>query len=519
MRRCGAWVLAGLLTCAVAWPAPVAAGKLDDTRKRSAAACRHPITKRWNIVTSTTSTVFSCNVRGWRYQQFQQRMQKQAPNLFRFKRGWNVFQGKRNRLEKKFYMDSLAVTKISRGRDWFPIWWVENYRDAPARAALGVFLYKVPNAAQLIATAIGTPARISLAFDRTPPTAYWALWYLGAKKYVDTMIQGFYAKSRRGRGITHHTQFALSVLDRWKLTRAQVRKIESFCKEKVFQPSGFQGATAGCLRFLGRIRTKDSQLQQFLVQYTGSSTSLYSLEAIRALGHMRYRRLRSKLKANLSRAKQRRTRRVKRGRRYKRKTVISYSTHFNAVPSAIALVGLGDRKAYKIVKDWVMTYDKRDFLDNNLAFDKVFTEAAYASPRALKKLRRLLRKAYKKAERAFRKNPRMKRHVRLAAVSLLQIGDRQGLKRVLRVLGDTDKLEIRTLLKELGARPGGTFSGRRGIGHIKVGKGGLKARDAQKIAKTIRKRFIFWRDTTIREHAMQAVADIEALILIAKKRL
>ncbi|MFH2010830.1 MAG: hypothetical protein ABI333_29785 [bacterium] len=519
MTRFGMLTLTGLLSGAIALSTAADARPLDDTKQGSAPFCRSPIVKRWLKLAPPRREPKKCDDTGRVHNRFQLRMNKQKPNLFEAQRGWDVFQGNKNPLELKFYVDSLAVTKISGGRDWFPIYWVEHRRHGPARAALGLYLYRHPKAADLIANAIATPQRVGLGWGNGLPTAWWALWYLGGKQHVDTIIRGFTAVTDRNRAITRHTNFVLSVLDRWKLTEAQIKKIEDFCLDKVFQPRGFGGAVLGCLRYLGRIQTKNKQLQQFIMQHFTGRNTIGSLEAVRALMGMAHKPFKKKAQANIKQAKRKYVQLGKRGRR---KTVTGYSTHFHAVNSAMALLAMGDRKALKIIKGWVMTYDFQGFVHNEDAFQSVFREAAYAHPTALKKMKQVLRSAFKKAVKMARKNDRMKRVVRDTAVFLLQLGDKTGLKTVLDVIKDNDKKAFESVLDGMGAAPARTYfgwSGNAGVGHIKIGKNGLSVNDAQKLIKAIKARFMFYPRQSTRAAMIQAIADIEAGIHIAQKGL
>lgn len=518
MRSFGVTMVGGLAMAAMLFGGVKEAQAGDPTQRNLKVMCDNPIVKKWSVLTPSTG-VFACRSK-WRFHKLTMNMQREHLNLFKSKRGWNIFQGRRKSArEKAYFVDSLVPNMVARYY-WFPIWWVAYYKKGPARAALGVYLYKVPNAAKLIAQSIGTNGHFKMGHSYSTPTAYWALWFLGGKVYADVMIKRFHAK-RYSKGYTAHTNFALTVMDRWKLNKSQVKRIESFCVNKVFQPAGFTNATRGCIRYLGRIRTKNSTARQFLVQHAGTSDSTNSSEAIRALGHIGYKGIKGKLKANVAQAKRNSSRLIKRRRRYKRKKVVTYSTHFNSAPSLIALIGMGDRKALKIVKGWLMTYDKRNNIDNNTAFEAAYREGAFASPKAAKKLKNLYRKAFKKALKNLRKNPRMKQSARQAAVALLQMGDKTGLKHVIKVLKDTDMNEVSDVLEGIGANPNRTWGARStgGIAHIKVGKKGLSVKDAQKLVNTIKGKFMFWRGNKLRTFAIHAVADIEAQILIVKNKL
>ncbi len=495
------------------------------TRSGSDAYCKSSIVKRWRKLGVSRRASQRCSDSGPKDRRFHRQMLRLRPNFFTSKFAGRIFEGQKNKTELQYYVDALVTTRLSGGHLWFPMFWIDSRRSATKRAPLALYLYKHNNAAKLIAKAIATPKHVALGFGKAKPTAWWSLWYLGAKQHVDTIIGGFRAVGLRNRALTRHTSFMLSVLDRWKLSSAQKAKVEKFCRDHVLKPgASHRGAALGCMRYLGRIQTRDKGLQKAIMSFIGARATLGSMEAIRALSHIRYKGFKKRAKANLKSAKHTFVKIKRRGRRIKRSTYKGYTAHHDAVPSAVALVGLGDRKALRIIKSWLMTYDMQGFIHQETAFHAVFQETAFAHPKAIKKIKPLLRRALKKARKKARKNDRMKRVVLFASLAMLQMGDKSGLKVVLKAIKNAKRKRLYYITNYLGGTPSNTYTAwgsGSGMGHVKVGKKAIRIRDAKKIIKALTKRFktIPIKKTNTRSYLLQAIADIQANILVAKNKL
>jgi len=301
--------------------------------------------------------------------------------------------------------------------------------------------------------------------------------------------------------------------------------VESFCLDHVLRPgASHRGAALGCVRYLGRIRTSNKVARKLIADLVTDRATLGSREAFRAFSHIGSKRLRKQAQANLKSAERNFVKVIRRGRRVKQVSYKGHTAHNDAVGSAIYLLGLGDRKMVKILDAWLMTYDISGNLHQENAFLEVFQEAAFASPKAQKKLRPMLHKALKKALGAARKSSIMERVALTASLSLLQMGDSFGLKTVLKAIATVDRQRLYHIVGFMGTVPSNTFKAwgiGTGIGHLKVGRGGLSIGDARKLANALRRRFktVPWKKVDTRAYLMQAVADIDACILVAQQNL
>ncbi len=502
-----------------------AARPLDPTKTGSEDYCRSPVVKRWRKMGPARYLPSRCTDNGPTNMQLHRKMLRLKGNYFTSRFSWAVVGGQKDPQELQYYVDSLATTRLRGGRTWFPIFWVDSRRQSQVRAPLALYLYKHPNAAQLIAAAITTPKQVGVGYATAEPTPWWALWYLGAKQYAPTIIGSLLASSERGRPVTRHTQFILSVLDRWHLSPALKNKVEQFCINHVLKPGATHGGAAlGCMRYLGRIQTKNPTARQLIAGHIKGRATLGSLEAIRALSHMGSKKLKKIARANLKSAERNFVKLVKRGRRVRQVSYKAHTAHHDAVPSAIALVGLGDGKALSIIKHWLMTYDISGHIQQENAFLAVFQETAFAPPRAIKKIKPLLRKALQKAISVSRKNKSMERVALYASLALLQLGDNSGLSRVLKAIKTIKRDSLYHLTVHLGTDPAKTYSAwgiGSGIGHLRVGPGGVSIKDAMKLVNALHSRFktIPVKKPNDRAYVLQAIADIHAVIEVARKKL
>jgi hypothetical protein len=427
---------------------------------------------------------------------------------------WNVILGKSSAQLRSYYTDALH-TYLWNGRPKFTLSFI--HRGIQKGLAIKALLHGVPGLADRLAPTIDSNKEIHWLWGSNAGDVYWSLFYLGAKNKLPAMFSGL----SEVRLSANHVRAIYGFSYAWKLSKAQVRKLETLCTAKVFGPGKYKVAEANCLRWLGRTTTRNKLAQRFVRKYVTSSYSVPQAEAIRAAGALRLKAAKRKLQDNLAKAYAKRTRLVKRGRRYKRVKSDTWSTNWNAVPSAVALLGLGDRQAKKAIGHWTQI-DRKTGRCNHTAIEHLFVEAVFAHPRAQKKLNRTLKKLYKKMVKLQRKNRTLRGTVRRAALALLQMGDRAGLKVALQVLTDGDRGNVGDLLSGLGANPHGWVGpagNRAGLGHITVGKGGLKTRDAQKLANKIKAEFPMWNDKGLRAKALQAWTDINTRIGIANKKL
>ncbi len=345
---------------------------------------------------------------------------------------------------------------------------------------------------------------------------YEALWRLGAKSKLDIMIKGM----SNHRCKTWHVRTLLSRLDAWKLSGAQKKKVEDLCVETILPSSDsrLRDSVWACAQWLGRVGTKSADAKEFLIKLTGLGAKTEAFAARRALGNLKHRGARKLFKSKLKASFRKRQRSVRVGRRTKRFKIKTWAENQTNISMGVALATMGDGYGKKALRYWV-GFLKDGSFNNSGAYTFAFNEAAFATPKGYKKVRSILVKAFKKGVKLLRKHPRHSRYVTQAAINLMQQGDKSALKHVMKVLKNGDRHEVREILQACGAKLGLDPGGKWGPRHLRVGKGGLSVKNAQKLVKLIRRRFKFWSDRYVKEWAIKAVLEIEARIIAVKMRL
>ncbi len=437
-----------------------------------------------------------------------QKMTKQCSSVSYLycKPAWNAFDGKPMKGAAAFVKATMEVAKWGdNGKYWT---WKFQYHASGVgrRAMLGSVVFKVPNAAKLIAATMDSREKITKLHTNDTQEPMQALWYLGAKQYTDTIIN-----SLDHWDYAAHRNFAMFFLWNWKLTKAQKNKVVNHCIEKVFRGTKRKAkrSVRACLLFLGRVKTRNKKAKQYLENLLESNDG--GQWAMRAAGYMGYKSVKRDLQKLLKKEHRKKT--VYVGSR--RKKIDAWNSSDLAVAAAVALVGMGDRKALKAIKYWASYNKKYKRPVDSGGCEAVAYEVGFASPKAKKKITKILLKALKNLERDDKRgNLRYKRAV---IVGLAQAGARKVLKPLLRELRGRDQRGLLQILKGIGGAKTLWHDSRRGLVGIAVGKGGFSVRDAQKVAKYIRGRIEFYSDSSSKRFAIQAVLDIEARIKAAKK--
>jgi len=434
-----------------------------------------------------------------------------AKSLLKCKVGWDAAAGHPMPGVKQFFTDSLAIA------NWAGFWQykfqvVDTY--AGPRAMYGAVLFKVPKAADLIAQSLltrkrfvnlyGGPRRTTFV-DEAAMYPYLALFYLGAKSKADLMISQLSI-------VGAHQHHFLNFAHFWKLSKAQKRKIQATCLKILGMTSAKLRVKRSCVRYLARIGFKSSDFRSHLLTFASQSASYEGMDAVRALGILKIKRAKKQLKAILSRGKKIKKRRVGKRRRSRKVKLTTWVGNDNMASAAVALAAMGDRKAMKPIKYWLSLSD-RGLVDAR-GYTALVFEATLTSPAMQKKLAKLIKKTLKKLRSFTRSN--MARAYRHGHMALLQMGDKVGLKHVMGVLGGHDKRAIKETLQQLGGMLKPLAHRHRGIQRIRVGKGGIKVRDAKKLLAKIQSRMRFWADKRMKMYATQVIMELMGLIKAAR---
>jgi hypothetical protein len=423
-----------------------------------------------------------------------------------------TIKGKTNKSLREYYADGL-VTETHKGySEWVMTYIVEkHYYDA----AYGAFIHGVPKLADLLAPTVNSKEKIDTLWHGYAGRAYWVLFYLGAKNKMKDMIAGL----PEGNDGVDHVKAMYSFSQSWNLSKENTKALEEFCTGTVFQESNHRTATPYCLRWFGQINTKNKLAKRFVKKYINDHS--YKLEAIRTAGKLNLKDTKSLLQGFLKKSYSKQQVWVKVGRKSKRKKIDTWSRGYNSIPSAVALYGMGDKTAKKAIKYW-MKYDKKKSKCDHTAVQALFVEMLYASKKTQKKLKKDLKKLYKKMLKGQKKNSQLEGLVRRAALYFLQLGDTIGLKSIIKIIESGDNNNIIALLEGLGGDPTkwvGSSRGYAGLGHLTIGKKGLKAKVLKKIAKKLKSEFMMWNNYQVKGLANRTWFALNARILHAKNKL
>jgi hypothetical protein len=155
--------------------------------------------------------------------------------------GWDAFVGKAAPAAAGFFKDSLATAVVG-GKPVFKLGFGDP--EVGPRGTLGLVLWNVPGAADVLASSIDSLVKLEHLWCRGKWTPYRGLWLLGAKGKVETMIAGLPSLSCE----SPHLEYFLPRLDAWELTPAQQKTVTSWCTDKVFTSTTHQQYVPYCVR-------------------------------------------------------------------------------------------------------------------------------------------------------------------------------------------------------------------------------------------------------------------------------
>ncbi len=393
------------------------------------------------------------------------------------------------------------------------------------RSAIALAMFEAPQAADAIAKTMAKPVLIDDLY-RKCTAAYGArgLWLQGAagKKHLDTFLAA----------LKHNTQgckrpqvsWMLPHLDTWTLPAEQVKGMESFCTEQIWQENvGDTRPKTACLRYMGNINSTNSDVHEFVKSFAEGKNNTLRAEGIRTVGKLGIKSTEKFLQGRLAKAYREQTRKVKEGKKYVKKKTDTWNNNFDAVSSAVALMGMGDKNAPRAIDYW-LSYrpkgktGKMAFMWNQ-GFKEVARELAFAHPQAKQKLVGLTSKAFKAGLKHAENNDQLHRDLFAIAIGLSHVGDKDALKYLMGVLGGSDKNLVRDLLHAWGGEPSKMVElGRStvGLGRFPVGKDGYSAKEAQKVIDTIKKRLKFWSGGELKQDGIACALSIKANIAAAK---
>ena len=448
---------------------------------------------------------------------------------------WKALAGKPVEGASKFFMDALDMNMWSgahgcagtpqvcgpSGLDWsFTIEGPHTrYRPGSAVPAVkGLALYPTEGAAARIAATIETDKKQGDLWQEYAQHPYEALYYMGAKEQLPAILKGLSFKARNPS--RSHVKPTLLHLPAWTLSDEQVGQIADFCVELFTATKEDNKAIAACIRYLGVVQTKHEDAQEFIANYAnGQGDSWLHLHGIRAAASLGLKDSKENLQDNLKKAYREKIERIRKGKKRIEKKVDTWSAHHQAVPSAVALMGMKDKKAAKAIDYWLGFEERggREQFVHNQGFKLLAREANFADPKTKKKLHKLLAKAWKKAAALAEDNSGLDRDVFQGAIGLSQLGDQGALDYLIRYIRGKKGREsdIREVLKAWGGETKALMHGGNsniGIGHLSVGKDALKPKAAEALAKTIVKRMKFWSDVNMKILATNVVLDLRARI-------
>ncbi|MGB0590630.1 MAG: hypothetical protein ACPGU1_13210 [Myxococcota bacterium] len=385
-------------------------------------------------------------------------------------------------------------------------------------AAKGLVLYPVEGAAARIAATIETEKKQGDLWQEYVAMPYEALYYMGAKDQLGAILKGLTFNARNKE--RSQVKPTLLHLPAWSLAPEQVEQIASFCVELFSSTDENNRPIAACIRYLGMVETTHEDAREFIANYAnGQGDSWLHLHGIRAAAGLALKDAKENLQGNLKKAYREKTLRIRKGKKRIEKKVDTWSAHHQAVPSAVALMGMKDKQAAKAVAYW-LSFEERGGSEqfvHNQGFRLLAREANFADPKTKKKLLKLLSKAWKKAAKLAESQSGMERDVFQAALGLSQLGDKAAVDLLVSYIKGKKGREsdIREIFKAWGGDTKAIMHGGNsniGIGHLTVGKTGVPAKLAQSVADVIVKRMKFWSDKNTKGLATNVVLDLKARI-------
>lgn len=455
--------------------------------------------------------------------------------------GHKVFAGTRPEPKVvQWLFDTLAIAKWAdsspSGSNRYGESWASKIgtdRHSLPRAAGAMAWFKQPKGAAAIANTLTTSKRMTDLFRKEcqAPKVFRALWWYGSdgKAQLPTILKAltFHIKGHTGASESgckrSHVSTFLPYLDTWTLSPAQITQVETFCTGTVLQESvGSTHPKLACLRYMGAIASKNSAVRDFVQNLSTSNDTALQLEAFRAAGRMGLASAKPALKKALSRNYAMQQRNVKKGKRYKKVKVHTWNTGFNAIPAAVALLGMGDKDALNAIKYWLgIDVNGSSLSLASSGHEFLFKEAAFAHPKALKKLRPLLNKWFALVYKGAQKSTSLESPLLKAAIGLSHIGDKNALKVLAQTLKGGDRNKIKHILEAWGGnhklvvKPGRSTVG---LGRFPVGARGYSVSDAKALLGLIQKQFKMW-DKSLKSLGITVALGIQAGILATEKKL
>ena len=456
--------------------------------------------------------------------------------------GYKAVAGKHIDGMGQVFMDALAVQKWTgrhgcakepqvcgpKGDQWsFEIEGANSRMNHPTaiRAAKGLALYPMDGASDAIANTIDTAKKQGELWKKEVGVPYESLFYLGAKDKLPIMLKGLTFNERN----EDRAQVLpmLTHLPAWTLSPAQVEEVSSFCVELFPSNDENKKAIAACIRYLGVVGTQNSDAKDFIANFaSGQGDSWLTLHAMRAVAGLSLKDAKENLQENVPKAYTQRTKRERKGRKTIEKKVDTWNANWNAIPSAVALYSMGDKKMAKPLAYW-LGFEERggsEKMVHGQAFRLLAREINFAHPKAKKKLLKMVIKTWKKAEKLSKNDRGFETDLFTASLGLCQMGDKTVLAFLMKFI--TGKKgrdnDIRNILKSWGGSTQELLHGGNsniGIGRFPVGKDGFSPADAQKVVDTIKKRFKFWTDETTKGLAVAVMLDIQARINAVNNKL
>ncbi|MBU1241670.1 hypothetical protein KKD52_11265 [Myxococcota bacterium] len=472
---------------------------------------KDPVCKKWLVLEKNTTKQFGAyNNEGKIWE-----MTKDCSSLFNCQFGWDAFLGNPSADYAEFWGDSLSHTEDKEWGENAPIWKFNEDDAVGPRACTAAPLWNFKDAATLIAKTINTPKKIETLWCGTRDSSmkdspYRALWLIGAKDQADVMIKGMALKPRaESKCAQKHTTMFLAVADAWKLSKAQNTEIEKTCLA-IFQSteSHDKANVGGCIRYLGRTKTTSSDAVEFIKNYMGDSQQKH--EAARALAFMAVKDTAVKNEW-LKRVEQN-----KREKTVNKKKITWYDRNFEVGIGVVALYGMGDSTGEKVIKDYLGWDKTKKELTNPNGFKMLMTDAPFVADSHRKKLAGLIGGVFKDVVKLAGVKSQYDTYAMLAAVALVQLGDKAGLAHVLDILKGNDQNLLRDLFEYIGETPDALGGAAKGLGYVRVGKDGLTEKEARQIIDTIKARFKFWSNSNHKHSGLKVALDIEARLKAAK---
>lgn len=344
------------------------------------------------------------------------------------------------------------------------------------------------------AVAVGTPGVKEMLLAQITPERlkdlncgdkkfmYNALWYLGDKSAVDTMIKGY----NNLLCTNSHFNFTAPNFHLWGLSEAQYGAIEKICVDQIFSEKirNAKESFKACQIFL----TKRGKVNEDGLEFIKMKADAND-EGRRALAILNTKKSKKKLAKWLADQESEKPV-MKKGKATKKKRKVWRAGRPEALFAAAALAGLKDKNAQAALKYWLGFSGTE--LNNRQGFEGIFLMVAPFLPAAQQaKMRKTLEKAFATGLKAMKKNDALEESLRRAAYGLAQMGSNKGLQLILDGL-DSDNSGTR---KEVALAIGGTMNlmgGRNvGSGALKFGAGGLSKAEGDKLVTALAKRAKF----------------------------